>query len=96
MSGLRMQGLKQSEVSQYLSQPQYQNGGNGNLLIDTARSPDGQAIEFSAGNTESQAAVLLGHHFLDFWMNLCVCHNLITEEAAEGERPVYQVSAPPS
>ena len=41
---------------------------------------------------DSRQKVLLGHHLLDLWTGLCVCHNLITEEAEAGQPPVYQVS----
>ena len=35
--------------------------------------------------------LLLGHHLFDFWTNLCICHNLITEESEPGCPPIYQV-----
>ena len=41
------------------------------------------------------AALLLGHHALDLWICLCICHNLITQEGAEDGRPAeYQASTP--
>lgn len=64
------------------------NGNSETLLFDTAREDEGP---LSGGNAESQAAILLGHHFVDFWMNLCICQNLITEESKEGSKAVYQV-----
>lgn len=37
-------------------------------------------------------AVVLGHHMLDFWTNVCVCHMLIVESGVEHDQPpVYQV-----
>jgi len=44
---------------------------------------------------EERESLLLGHHLVDLWMGLCVCHNLITEEAEEGLPPAYQVHPPP-
>ena len=35
--------------------------------------------------------LLLGHHLLDFWANICLCHSLIVEEAEDGGPPIYQV-----
>ena len=34
--------------------------------------------------------LLLGHHLLDFWANICLCHSLIVEEAEDGGPPIYQ------
>lgn len=67
------------------------NGESGTLLFDSARNGSNRGAAVG-GNAEGQAALLLGHHFLDFWMNLCICQNLITEEAQGGKKPVYQVS----
>lgn len=39
------------------------------------------------------STLLLGHHLTDFWMAMCVCHNLITEDGENGAPSVYQVSA---
>lgn len=33
--------------------------------------------------------VLLGHHMIDFWTNLCVCHSLIVEDGPSGR--IFQV-----
>ena len=45
----------------------------------------------AALSAEQQQTLLLGHHLVDFWTNICVCHNLITEEGDGTELPAYQV-----
>lgn len=39
-------------------------------------------------------AVTLGHHMVDFFTNVCLCHSLILEEGAEDAQPVYQGPSP--
>jgi hypothetical protein len=43
---------------------------------------------------QEQDSLLLGHHLVDLWTNLCICHNLITEQAQDGVPGVYQVPIP--
>ena len=44
------------------------------------------------GQGSELEAVVLGHHMVDFWTNVCVCHTLIVEESPEGAGPpIYQV-----
>ena len=43
------------------------------------------------GQGSELEAVVLGHHMVDFWTNVCVCHTLIVEAAPEGAGPpIYQ------
>lgn len=45
-----------------------------------------------ASNRGDLQAVVLGHHMLDFWTNVCVCHMLIVESGVDHDQPpVYQV-----
>lgn len=91
-----LQGTDAKLVLEYLSQPpgpaqkfgiQYEANGHG-PYSQQSRPPAGpQAL-----TAEEQEDLLLGHHLVDFWTNLCVCHLLITEENEPGLPPVYQVS----
>lgn len=88
-----LQGATDRQAAQYLqATPEsrapavaYEGLGGAPLL---RQSPQAGA---SSGQEDE---LLLGHHLLDFWTNICVCHNLITEENAEGGPPVYQVTLP--
>lgn len=40
---------------------------------------------------DADTAMVLGHHLLDFWTNICVCHSLIVHENPQGGLPLYQV-----
>ena len=43
------------------------------------------------GYTDRKFAIL-GHHLLDFWINICLCHSLIVEDRDEEPGPPgYQV-----
>lgn len=35
----------------------------------------------------------LGQQLLDFWINICVCHSLISEAHPETGEPIFQVSS---
>ena len=71
----------------YAAQP-----SNGDLDA-TASAPghDREAEPRDADNISAEDQRLLGQQTLDLWMNLCLCHTLIVEEAKKGEPPVYQV-----
>ena len=91
---LAVQGTADRRVAQYLQQgpPAQQNPtvvyeGRPPLLRQSPQANGGDSV---AGGQDDE--LLLGHHLLDFWTNICVCHNLITEENAEGGPPMYQVS----
>lgn len=44
------------------------------------------------GQGSELEAVVLGHHMVDFWTNVCVCHTLIVEAGPDGAGPpIYQV-----
>lgn len=50
----------------------------------------------AAGGSNGRAEispVVLGCHLLDFWINLCVCHSLIVEEAEDEGPPIFQASS---
>ncbi len=34
---------------------------------------------------------VLGHHVLDFWLCICLCHNLIVQNDPQTGQPLYQV-----
>lgn len=38
--------------------------------------------------------LLLGHHVVDFWTAICVCHSLIVEDNPKGGTKIYQVAPP--
>ena len=67
----------------------YEGVGGGPLL---RQSPQAGVSGGGSIPREQEEELLLGHHLLDFWTNICVCHNLITEENAEGGPPVYQAT----
>ena len=58
------------------------------------RAGAGANGEMSGEEARARMA-LLGHHLLDFWVNICLCHSLIVEEAEDGGPPIYQARAPP-
>lgn len=43
---------------------------------------------------DAETALVLGHHVLDFWTNICVCHSLIVHENPQGGLPLYQGTSP--
>ena len=45
----------------------------------------------SSGEVSTGDQELLGQQTLDFWLNLCICHTLIVEEAKNGGQSVFQV-----
>lgn len=45
--------------------------------------------EVDALGTDLLEQIILGHHTIDFWINLCVCHSLIVEDGPKGK--TYQV-----
>ena len=49
----------------------------------------------SALGTDLLEQVILGHHMVDFWTNLCICHSLIVEDHPTLGK-VYQVGAQPT
>jgi phospholipid-transporting ATPase len=64
------------------------NGGRGNGTDNT-----------SAGTIQDRAAaarsaVTLGHHMVDFFTNICLCHSLILEADTTGGQPRYQGPSP--
>ena len=78
-------------------------GGGGQAAPDSpaAQPDDGRdrhrrraGREDQAGSGSELEAVVLGHHMVDFWTNVCVCHTLIVEAGAGAEGagpPIYQV-----
>lgn len=89
-----MQGHVSRQVLEYFRRPQSQQQS----LIEyegTSLHQNGPLNRHSpvAGPVSSDQVdeLLLGHHLVDFWTNICVCHNLITEEGEAGGLPVYQV-----
>ena len=42
----------------------------------------------------ARSAVTLGHHMVDFFTNICLCHSLILEENPDGGNPRYQGPSP--
>jgi len=57
------------------------SGGNG-----------GGAVQDRAAATRS--TVTLGHHMVDFFTNICLCHSLILEDDNTGAQPMYQGPSP--
>lgn len=49
---------------------------------------DSNAVETLGSDLLAQ--ILMGHHMVDFWINICVCHSLIVEQHPSG-RKIYQV-----
>jgi hypothetical protein len=69
------------------------NGGGGPPGSQGGRAGGAGGGDPDRGELE---AVVLGHHLLDFWTNVCVCHMLIVEASAGGSGPpVYQVRRRP-
>ncbi len=50
------------------------------------------AADGSNGRAEI-SPVVLGCHLLDFWINICLCHSLIVEEAEDEGPPIFQASS---
>ena len=50
----------------------------------------GEGIE-QAGRSVRGTRSCYGQQTLDFWLNLCICHTLIVEEAKDGGQSVFQV-----
>ncbi|KAK9806980.1 hypothetical protein WJX72_009386 [[Myrmecia] bisecta] len=81
-------------------------GSDANLLhIDSATTLTAEQSDlvsrlaseasFSVSQRQLTAAqMILGHHVLDFWTNVCLCHNLIVEKAPEGAKVLYQGPSP--
>lgn len=44
--------------------------------------------ETSLNEAQNRRQLVLGHHVLDFWTNICICQSLLVEEGLG----VYQVS----
>ncbi len=45
-----------------------------------------------AGGRPEVNPVVLACHLLDFWINICLCHSLIVEEAEDEGPPIFQAS----
>lgn len=59
---------------------------------DGSTGREGVRTGAGGGPGSELEAVVLGHHMVDFWTNVCVCHNLIVEAGPEGAGPpIYQV-----
>jgi len=78
-------------------------GGSGQAPLNGGAglpgSHGGQAGGAGGGDPDrgELEAVVLGHHLLDFWTNVCVCHMLIVEASAGGSGPpMYQVRSLPA
>ncbi len=78
-------------------------GGSGRAPLNGGAGPPGshggQAGGAGGGDPDrgELEAVVLGHHLLDFWTNVCVCHMLIVEASAGGSGPpMYQVRSLPA
>lgn len=57
----------------------------------TPRSETNGSLHNDTGGGRAEAdPVVLGCHLLDFWINICLCHSLIVEEAEDGGPPIYQ------
>lgn len=50
---------------------------------------DGETTEALGSDLLQQ--LLMGHHMVDFWINICICHSLIVEDHPSGGK-VYQAS----
>ncbi|KAK9810005.1 hypothetical protein WJX72_003251 [[Myrmecia] bisecta] len=58
---------------------------------DNTASPErGEA----SGGLPYTHRLVLGHHLVDFWTNICVCHTLIVEKDPVSGEPVYQGPSP--
>ena len=58
--------------------------------VSTDRETNGVRA-LSSGEISTGDQELLGQQTLDFWLNLCICHTLIVEEAKDGGQSVFQV-----
>ena len=64
--------------------------GAGSHLVSSDRETNGLRAT-SSGEVGTGDQELLGQQTLDFWLNLCICHTLIVEEAKDGGQSVFQV-----
>ena len=54
---------------------------------------NGSLSHARASGRPEVSPVVLGCHLLDFWINICLCHSLIVEEAEDEGPPIFQVSS---
>ena len=57
-------------------------------------SPGGGAGTTKDREAEQRSALALGHHMVDFFTNICLCHSLILESDSSEEQPRYQGPSP--
>lgn len=74
------------------------SGGENSPTAVRFQSPDSGGGG-GAGTVEDRAAaarsaVTLGHHMVDFFTNICLCHSLILEADTTGGQPRYQGPSP--
>lgn len=62
-----------------------------NICVQALEALDLDSNAVETLGTDLLGNILLGHHMLDFWINLCVCHSLIVEDHPTGGK-VYQVA----
>jgi hypothetical protein len=72
-----------------LGRPPSRNSMNGGLPNGPGAGQWGGG--HGAGAPEADPIVLAAH-LVDFWTNICLCHSLIVEEAADDGPPIYQAS----
>ena len=69
----------------------------GDFSLD-AFDPDSDIIDEEQQNLDTSAVIrsslTLGHHMMDFFTNICLCHSLILEPHPDGGQPRYQGPSP--
>lgn len=75
--------ISEEQAATAIHTPRSETNGS----LSHARSSTG------AGGKPDINPVVLGCHLLDFWINICLCHSLIVEEAEDEGPPIFQASS---
>ncbi len=68
--------------------------GEGGENSPSFHSPQGRGNTIQDRAAAARSAVTLGHHMVDFFTNICLCHSLILESNDSGDHPRYQGPSP--
>lgn len=95
-SGLITAGGSTSAVMAHpTSYPNLDSAGSLGIADDTPPS-GGAGGGSNPGHRHDweEGSTALGHHVVDFWTNICLCHSLILEDNPEGGPKLYQGPSP--
>lgn len=87
--GLDHQGISLEDFDPNSSIEEEESGGH-----STMQQTPSKIHQQDGAPAAARAAVALGHHMMDFFTNICLCHSLILEPQPDGEAPQYQGPSP--